>query len=108
MAWGFYGEQANHGILYREGSRSATKPPYRKPHVMRHSYATWLLEAGPDIRCVQRQLGHATIAQTSDTYGRLESDRHEARVNLDKVLTPRRRPAASLYGAAHAAATYSG
>ena len=64
---------------------------------MRHSYATWLLEGGADIRWVQRQLGHATIAQTSDTYGHLESDRHEERVNLDEVLTPRRRPSASIY-----------
>jgi integrase len=75
---------------------TATKPPYRKPHAMRHSYATWLLEAGADIRSVQRQLGHAPIAQTSDTYGHLESDRHEARANLDEVLTPRRRLATSI------------
>jgi len=53
----------------------------------------WLLEAGADIRWVQRQLGHATIAQTSDTYGHLESERHEERVNLDEVLTPKRVPA---------------
>ena len=39
-----------------------------------------------------RQLGHATIAQTSDTYGHLESERHEERVNLDEVLTPKRVP----------------
>jgi len=64
---------------------------------MRHSYATWLLEGGADIRWVQRQLGHATIAQTSDPYGHLEVERHEERVNLDEVLTPRRRPAASQY-----------
>lgn len=75
---------------------AATKLPYRKPHAMRHSYATWLLEGGADIRWVQRQMGHATIAQTSDTYGRLESERHEERVNLDELLTPRR-PAASQY-----------
>src|SRR2546426_2563223 len=71
---------------------TATKLPYRKPHAMRHSYATWLLEGGADIRWVQRQLGHATIAQTSDTYGHLESDRHEERGNLDEVLTPKRVP----------------
>ncbi len=64
---------------------------------MRHSYATWLLEGGADIRWVQRQLGHATIVQTSDTYGHLESEQHEERVNLDEVLTPRRRPATSIY-----------
>ena len=71
---------------------AATKLPYRKPHAMRHSYATWLLEAGADIRWVQRQLGHATIAQTSDTYGHLESEQHEERVNLDELLTPKRVP----------------
>ena len=71
---------------------TATKLPYRKPQAMRHSYATWLLEGGADIRWVQRQFGHATIAQTSDTYGHLESDRHEERVNLDEVLTPKRVP----------------
>jgi integrase len=71
------------------------KLPYRKPHVMRHGYATWLHEAGPDIRWAQRQRGHATIAQTSDTCGHLETERHEERVNLDEVLTPRRRPATS-------------
>jgi len=31
------------------------------------------------------------------SHGHLESDRHEERVNLDEVLTPRRRPAASIY-----------
>jgi integrase len=77
------------------GFRSAMKLPYRKPHVMRHSYATWLHEAGADIRWAQRQHGHATIAQTSDTYGHLESERHDERVNLDEVLTLRRRPATS-------------
>ncbi len=68
------------------------KLPYRKPHAMRHSYATWLLEGSADIQGVQRQLGHATIAQTSDTYGHPESERHEERANLDEVLTPRRPP----------------
>ena len=43
---------------------AATKLPYRKPHAMRHSYATWFLEAGADIRWMQRQLGRVPIRPT--------------------------------------------
>jgi integrase len=60
---------------------------YRKYHATRHTFATWLLEAGTDLRWVQSQLGHATIAQTADTYGHAQPDRHEAAVNgLDQYL----------------------
>ncbi len=64
----------------------ASKLPYRKPHAMRHSYATWLLEAGADLRWVKDQLGHASIEETEGTYGHLERERHERRVDLDAVL----------------------
>ena len=53
---------------------------------MRHSYATWMLEAGADLRWVKDQLGHASIEKTEGTYGHLERERHEGRVNLDTVL----------------------
>lgn len=52
--------------------------PYRKYHATRHTYATWLLEDGADIRWVSRQMGHATIKQTIDTYGHVQPERHEA------------------------------
>ena len=61
--------------------------PYRKYHSTRHSYATWLLEDGADLRWVQKQLGHASIAMTADTYGHVQPDRHEAAVEgLDRYL----------------------
>ena len=65
---------------------AAAKLPYRRPHAMRHSYATWMLEAGADLRWVRDQLGHSSIEETEGTYGHLERERHEGRVDLDAVL----------------------
>lgn len=44
------------------------------PHMIRHSYASMLLEAGIDIKIAQDQLGHATMQMTVDTYAHI-SDR---------------------------------
>ena len=64
------------------------KLPYRSPHAMRHSYATWMLEDGADLRYVKDQLGHASIDETEGTYGHLERRRHEAAADLDAYLQP--------------------
>jgi integrase len=45
-------------------------PMHFTPHCMRHTFASLLLRQGESIEYVKRQLGHASIQLTVDTYGK--------------------------------------
>jgi len=51
------------------------------PHCMRHSFASLLLQQGESPAYVQRQLGHASIQLTVDTYGKWLPMGNKAAVN---------------------------
>lgn len=70
--------------------RAGIDPEKVSPHVLRHAFATHLLEGGADLRVLQTLLGHADIA-TTQIYTHVDAARLVALVNTRHPLAVKAR-----------------
>ena len=83
-------------ILRRLAEKAGLEPQRVHPHLLRHSFATHLLEGGADLRSVQEMLGHADLS-TTELYTHVTDRRRrelyfQAHPHAHRTTTPKTKP----------------
>jgi integrase len=73
--------------IWTKAAVDAGMPSGTTFHVLRHTYASILIRAGASVKVVQARLGHATAAETLDTYAHMwPEDEDRTRAAIDMAL----------------------
>lgn len=69
---------------WRKAVEDSGLPTHRHPriHDLRHTHASWLLDAGISIHAVQKRLGHSDVMTTLRTYGHAAADSEDRILNV--------------------------
>jgi integrase/recombinase XerD len=90
-AKGYLTRRRCHQLLKQLALEAGIDPDRLSPHVLRHAFATHLVEGGADLRSVQSLLGHADIA-TTQIYTHVARERLTAVMEAAHPLAQSKRP----------------